>query len=90
MPFHLQKIPFMSPIKPGQITSWTSLLQHNANFIHIITQKKKTPRSKHYDRLVIMRNQLIYLVIFPRLNLKDEVKVICDHLSQDVGKGVRS
>ena len=79
MPFHLQNIPFMSPIKPGQITSWTSLLQYNANFIHIIHNAKEF---KHYDRLVIMKYKWIYLVTFPRLNLKDEVKVECDLLSQ--------
>ena len=87
MPFHLQKIPFMSPIKPGQITSWTSLLQYNANFIHIIHNAKKF---KHNDRLVIVRYNWIYLVIFTRLNLKYEVKVECDHLSQDVEKRIRS
>ena len=28
-------------IKPGQITSWTSLLQHDVNFIHIIHEAEK-------------------------------------------------
>ena len=55
-------------------------MQYNANFIHIIHNAKKF---KHYDRLVIVRYNWIYLVIFSRLNLKDEGKVECDLLSQE-------